>query len=92
MIGNITVGIRLIVFLFLNENICCGYSLEVPRRGASHEQYRFTWRIKKNEYFWIAKRMLSRAIIRVYLYFSYISMKTYVVGILIRSAFPRPFS
>ena len=27
----------LISFLFLNENICCGYSLEVPRRGTSNE-------------------------------------------------------
>ena len=26
-----------IFFLFLNENICCGYSLEAPRRGASNE-------------------------------------------------------
>ena len=23
-------GIHIIVFLFLDENICCGYSLEVP--------------------------------------------------------------
>ena len=23
--------------LFLYENICCGYSLEVPRRGTSNE-------------------------------------------------------
>ena len=27
----------LIFFLFLNANICCGYSLEAPRRGASNE-------------------------------------------------------
>ena len=27
----------LISFLFLNKNICCGYSLEVPRQGASNE-------------------------------------------------------
>ena len=27
----------MIFFLFLNENICCGYSLEAPRRGASNE-------------------------------------------------------
>ena len=26
-----------IFFLFLNKNICCGYSLEAPRRGASNE-------------------------------------------------------
>ena len=27
----------LIFFLFLQENICCGYSLEAPRWGASNE-------------------------------------------------------
>ena len=26
-----------IFFLFLHENVCCGYSLEAPRRGASNE-------------------------------------------------------
>ena len=26
-----------IFFLFLSENICCGYSLEAPHRGASDE-------------------------------------------------------
>ena len=26
-----------ISFLFLHENICCGYSLEVPQRGTSNE-------------------------------------------------------
>ena len=29
----------LISFLFLHENICCGYSLEAPRRGASNEYH-----------------------------------------------------
>ena len=24
-------GYQVIIFLFLNENICCGYSLEAPR-------------------------------------------------------------
>ena len=40
----------LISFLFLHENICCGYSLEAPRRGASNEypQRMFLWRNKKN--------------------------------------------
>ena len=40
----------LITFLFLNENICCGYSLEVPQRGASNEypQHRYSLRNKKN--------------------------------------------
>ena len=32
-------GIGLIFFLFLHENICCGYSLEAPRRGASNEYH-----------------------------------------------------
>ena len=30
---------ELIFFLFLDENICCGYSLEAPRRGASNEYH-----------------------------------------------------
>ena len=40
----------LIAFLFLHENICCGYSLEAPRWGASNEypQHMFSWRNKKN--------------------------------------------
>ena len=29
----------LISFLFLHENICCGYSLEAPHRGASNEYH-----------------------------------------------------
>ena len=28
-----------LLFLFLQENICCGYSLEVPRRGTSNEYH-----------------------------------------------------
>ena len=51
-------GIRLIVFLFLNENICCGYSLEAPRRGASNEypQHMFVLGNKKNtDTFWMEK-------------------------------------
>ena len=31
--------IHIIFFLFLNENICCGYSLEVPRGDASNEYH-----------------------------------------------------
>ena len=40
----------LVSFLFLHENVCCGYSLEAPRRGASNEypQHMFPWRNKKN--------------------------------------------
>ena len=42
----------LIFFLFHHENICCGYSLEAPRQGASNEypQHMFSWRNKKNIY------------------------------------------
>ena len=41
-----------IFFLFLKENIRCGYSLEAPRRGASNEnpQHMFSWRSTKNHY------------------------------------------
>ena len=40
----------LIFFLLLHENICCGYSLEAPHRGASNEypQHMFSWRNKKS--------------------------------------------
>ena len=40
----------LISILFLNKNICCGYSLEAPRWGASNEypQHMFSLRNKKN--------------------------------------------
>ena len=39
-------GIQIIFILFLHENICCGYSLEVPPWGASSEypQHMFSWR------------------------------------------------
>ena len=42
-------GIHIILFLFLYENVCCGYSLEVPHRGTSNEypQLMFSWRNKK---------------------------------------------
>ena len=38
-----------IIFLFLDQNICCGYSSEVPLRGASNEypQHMFSLRNKK---------------------------------------------
>ena len=39
----------LISFLFLHNNICCGYSLEAPSSGASNEYHNmFLWRNKKN--------------------------------------------
>ena len=34
----------LIFFLFLHEKICCGYSLEVPQRGASNEYHNICFR------------------------------------------------
>ena len=39
---------KMIFFLLLHENICCGYSLEVPRQGTSNEyaQRMFSWRNK----------------------------------------------
>ena len=42
----------LISFLFLHENICYGYSLEVPHQGISNEypQHMFFWRNKKKYY------------------------------------------
>ena len=51
-------GIHIIFFLFLNKNICCGYSLEAPRRGASNEypQHMFSWWNKKDiSIFWMKK-------------------------------------
>ena len=43
----------LIVFILLYENVCCGYSLEAPRRGASNEyqQHMLSWRYKKSVVF-----------------------------------------
>ena len=49
-------GYQEIVFLFLYKNICCGYSLEAPRRGTSNEypQHMFLSRNKKNiDTFWL---------------------------------------
>ena len=42
----------LIFFLFLRENICCGYSLEAPHGGASNEypQHMFSRRNIENIY------------------------------------------
>ena len=59
---------RQIIFLFLNENICCGYSLEVPWRGTSNEypQHMFLSRKKKNiDTFWLIKNALSRAMVTI---------------------------
>ena len=52
----------LISFLLLSKNICCGYSLEAPHRGASNKypQHMFLWRNKKN-IMWIP--LLSEALL-----------------------------
>ena len=51
-------GIHIIFFLFLDENICCEYSLEAPQQGASNEypQHMFSLRNKKDiSSFWMKK-------------------------------------
>ena len=61
---SIRVGIRWMVALFLDKNICCGYSLEVPQWGTSNEypQHMFSSRDKKNiDTFWLKQNTLSRA-------------------------------
>ena len=64
----------LISFLFLHENICCGYLLEVPQRGASNEypQHMFSWRNKKN-IMWIPHLICSYGFMK-----KYIPKKTYL--------------
>ena len=37
-------GYQVNIFLFLHENICCGYSLEAPHRGASNEYHNICFR------------------------------------------------
>ena len=54
------------MFLFLHDNICCGYSLEAPRRGASNEYYSICFRgeIRKNNTFLFKKaRIWSYALV-----------------------------
>ena len=54
---------NLYFFLFLDENICCGYSLEAPPRGASNEypQHIFSSRNKITIY-----HIWRSSLIRVY--------------------------
>ena len=47
---------QVIFVLFLHENICCGYSLEAPRRGASNEYHNICFRGENYQYFWIEKK------------------------------------
>ena len=57
-------GIHIIFFLFLDENICCRYSLEVPRQGTSNEyqQHMFSLRNKEDiSIFQMKKSALSVA-------------------------------
>ena len=56
-------SIHKIFFLFLHENICCEYSLEMPWWGTSNEypQRMFLWRNKKNISTFGRKNVLSRA-------------------------------
>ena len=47
----------LIFFLFLHENICCGYSLEVPQRGTYNEyqQHVFVEKLVPTTYVFVEK-------------------------------------
>ena len=60
------------IFLFLNEYIWCGYSLEAPHWGASNEypQYMFSWKNKKNKklcgYPLLFGAMIENALIRLH--------------------------
>ena len=61
------VGIRLKVFLFLDKNIFCGYSLEAPHQGTSNEypQHMFSLRNKKTiDTFWL-KKGLSKSYVLI---------------------------
>ena len=53
---------KLTFFLFLIENICCGYSLEVSQRGTSNEypKHMFPLKNKKNMYLIIWIHSLAR--------------------------------
>ena len=54
----------LVSFLFLHENICCGYALEAPRRGTSNEypQHIYSSRNKK-AIMWIPPLICSYVIL-----------------------------
>ena len=61
-------GILKIFFLFLLGNICCGYLLEVPQRGASNEYHKICLcgEIKKYQFFSVEKNILSGAMSMVH--------------------------
>ena len=46
-------------FLFLNKNICCGYSLEAPQRGASSEYPQHLFSRNKKNIMWIPPLICS---------------------------------
>ena len=53
-------------FKHFHENICCGYSLEVPQRSTANEypQHMFSWRNEKNiNTLWLKKK--NRAMLTV---------------------------
>ena len=45
---------KLTFFLFLEGNICCGYSLEVPHRGTSNEYPQHMFSLRKKEHICIS--------------------------------------
>ena len=55
-------------FLFLNQNICCGYSKEPSQRDGSFEQPKLMFKLKN-------KKII--AILRIKVVFIYIPMKAY---------------
>ena len=71
-------GIHIIVILFLHENICCGYSLEVPRRGASHEyqQHMFHEEIRKISVLSVLKSAWAYAVLQYPIYSKYLEILT----------------
>ena len=58
-------GYQVNSFLIFNKNICCGYSLEAPRRGASNEypQHMFSSSNKKHvDTFLVEKKRLIKTL------------------------------
>ena len=73
---------RYCYFSYFSENICCGYSIEVPCcRGASNKylQCTFSWRNKEHIYLATPLNMYLENMRNVPVFSSYFSMKTYVV-------------
>ena len=60
-----------IFFLFLDENMCCGYSLEVPRRGTSNEYHNVCFHQEIRKLFtWYP--FLSRPMIHTWIFFLFL--------------------